>query len=30
VVASLFVVASGIAYIVDCARQIREGTPRAS
>lgn len=25
VVASIFVVASGIAYIVDCARQIREG-----
>lgn len=27
VVASIFVVASGIAYIVDCAVQIREGSP---
>ena len=28
VVAAVFVVASGIAYIVDCVVQIREGTPR--
>ncbi len=30
VVASIFVVASGIAYIVDCAVQIREGTSKES